>query len=781
MADVFELVIVGAGPGGLSAALNAHKNNLEYLVLEKTDHLADTVYCYQKKKPVMAEPTPIPLQGDFWMEPALREEVLDHWERIVRENELNVRFNSAVTGISESDGLFEVKTADATMTARNVLLGIGTQGVPRKLGTPGEDMPHVLPRLTDPDLYVSRDVVVVGGGDAGVEVALALSEQNRVTLSVRSPEFVRVKTSLERQALEKQQKGELSIQFSSSVESVDAKCVKMKVPSGTAEIPAKVVIVRIGAELPRKFLESCGITFPLTLTAHYETNVPGLYLVGAANGRGDLIKYAVNQGYEAVEHILGREVEPADEELLKAKLHDFPTGTVSARINQIQPRVHLLAGAGEESIREMLLSSEFRRFKAGDVIFSQNDYSESLCMILEGTLELEMALQDGSTKSLGTAGPGECLGEMSMISGRRRTATVKGQTAGLIWEVGRKAMLKFIRTTPAASAFIDKTFVAHALRDLFPSLDLETRSALAEKTTVVPYEKDRVIFKEGEDADALYFLRSGKVKVSRLRDGREAVLAYLSAGQYFGERGLLQDEPRMATLTAIDRVEVIRVAKDDFLALLREHPDLQADIEREVRRRDLKNVEVAMRPELGELARFIVDEELAVSEDVLLIDENRCIQCDNCVSACKGVHEDNQTRIKRTGMKIANILVANSCRHCENPLCMTDCPPGDAIARDPRGEVYIRDNCIACGHCADNCPYDNIFMEYVEESTSPFDWLRRETPRKTQKVPVKCDLCRGLGSGPACVNSCPTGALLRLSPGEYNETMERLVLQRKGV
>ena len=125
MADIFDLVVVGAGPGGLSAALNAQKNHLEYLLLEKTAHLADTVFCYQKKKPVMAEPTLIPLQGDFWMEAAPREDVLDHWERIVGENKLNVRFNSAMTGISKSDGLFEVKTADAIVMAKMFCLVSG--------------------------------------------------------------------------------------------------------------------------------------------------------------------------------------------------------------------------------------------------------------------------------------------------------------------------------------------------------------------------------------------------------------------------------------------------------------------------------------------------------------------------------------------------------------------------------------------------------------------------------------------------------------------------------
>ena len=153
--------------------------------------------------------------------------------------------------------------------------------------------------------------------------------------------------------------------------------------------------------------------------------------------------------------------------------------------------------------------------------------------------------------------------------------------------------------------------------------------------------------------------------------------------------------------------------------------------------------------------------------------------------ACESVHEDGQTRIKRTGMKFANILVANSCRHCENPRCMTDCPPGDAIARDPRGEVYIRDNCIGCGHCASNCPYDNIFMARAEARPSVWEWLKSAlggtsaVSSPAPSFPVKCDLCRDLKAGPACVRSCPTGAVLRLTPAAYHQKIETIALERK--
>ena len=728
------------------------------------------------------------------MQATLREDILEHWDGASRNQGLNIIFNAPVAEVVKANGSFHVKTDAKVFKAGRVILAIGTQGNPRKLGVPGDDLPHVLPRLIDPDMYSDQDIMVVGGGDSAIEIAVALAVQNRVTMAVRTSEFIRVKASLERQALDKSRKGDMTIYFDSTVERIDAESVTLKLSSATTNVKTQVVIVKIGTLAPRSFLEKCGMAFlspepsaPPILSQSYETNVPGLFLIGAVSGRGDLIKYGINHGYEVIEHICGREVDPADEELLKKKL-DFLTGKVSDRIKALLPQVPILSGGTEEQIRELLLASQFHQVSSGEIVFRQNDYSESFYTILSGIVEILVKPDDGPEKLVGTLGPGLTFGEMSLISGLRRRATIKAASSAFLWEISRKAMVKFIHTTPSAKDIIDKSFLINTFQShFFANLDYKFLLQLAAQAKVLRFEKGGVIIKEGDPGDAFYFLRSGKVKISRIRNNRETVVAYLSAGQYFGERALLRDETRAATVTAIDRVEVIQLMKEDFVGFLEVYPELKMQIEDEVTRRDLGNIEVEMRPQLAELRRFMTSQEVVVSENVLLIDENKCVHCDNCVKACEGVHEDGQTRIKRTGIKYANILVANSCRHCENPLCMTDCPPGDAIVRDPRGEVYIRDNCIGCGNCADNCPYDNIFMVHPEEKGSPFAWIkeavgiRKPEPKVTKSLAVKCDLCHGLDGGPACVRSCPTGAVLRLTPAEYNQKIESLVLQRKGM
>jgi Fe-S-cluster-containing hydrogenase component 2 len=118
-------------------------------------------------------------------------------------------------------------------------------------------------------------------------------------------------------------------------------------------------------------------------------------------------------------------------------------------------------------------------------------------------------------------------------------------------------------------------------------------------------------------------------------------------------------------------------------------------------------------------------------------------------------------------------------------MCMLDCPP-DAIVRDPRGEVYIKSNCIGCGNCERNCPYGNIFMIHVEPKKSLFSWVKELFGGKShgaeveQTKAVKCDLCRDIKGGPACVRSCPTGAAIRLAPDEYRTTLEEIVITRGG-
>ena len=786
----FDLIIVGSGPAGLAAASHAQSNGLSYALLERTDHLADTIDAYQARKYVMAEPMMIPARGEVPFHAGSRESILDAWEEHVRERTLNVRFNAEVKSIARgADGRFRVRTAAGEeFDAGKVILAMGTQGNPRKLGVPGEDLPHVRYRLVDPAEHRDQDILVVGAGDSALEIAIALAEENRVGLVVRGPEIARANEVLTKEVLSLQATGQLTIYFNANAKQVYPGWVDLSVRGDVTRIPADLLFLKLGADAPRKFFESIGVTYsgegkdarPMLSPVH-ESSVPGLFLIGAASGR-DLIKLGMNQGWEVIEHLMGREVEPADEAVLRERL-PFWEGTVRERIQTLRNRIPLLAAADEQQLRDTFLAAHVREYREGEIIIRQNDYTNDFLIIASGRIELwkrpELAAEEIKVAEL-TAG--NFFGEMSLISGRRRTATARAIGPTRMIEIPRKAMLKLLANAPRAKSLVDQAFLLRAFGGyLFPNIPEALLGELVDRASLLSLGKDAVVFKEAEPADAFYLIRNGMVKVSKRSGEKEVVLSYLVAGNFFGEAALFADTPRTSSVTTIFPSDLIKLSKRDFNNFLATNPELREVPRKKLEERRIAGLIADATPGSGNILEDLIREEVVMGTQTLIIDEHKCIRCSNCVTACEGVHDDGQARLSLTGIKFYNLLAPNSCWQCENPLCMLDCPP-DAIQRDPRGEVYIKSNCIGCGNCERNCPYGNIFMVHKEPKRNLFTWvasLFTKTKQEVeQTVAVKCDLCREISGGPACVRSCPTGAAIRLTPGEYRETLEEIVISR---
>jgi len=785
-----DLVIVGAGPAGLATASHARDNGLRYVLLERSPHLADTIFNYQARKFVMAEPTMIPARGDLPFEAGSRESILDALDRHAGEKKLDIVFGAEVKSLKKEGERFAITTSGGqSYSAKNVVLAMGTQGNPRKLGVAGEDLPHVLYRLNDPAEHQEQDILVVGAGDSALEIAIALSEENRVGLIVRGAEITRANEILTKEVLSRQQRGQMTVYFNSSVKQVYPGYADLNVRGETTRVPAELIFLKLGADPPRKFFESIGIKFsgegkdarPLLSSVH-ESATPGLYLIGAASGR-DLIKLGMNQGWEVVEHLMGREVEPADEAVLKERL-PFWQGTVRERIAQIRVRVPLLAAADEQQLRDTFLAARVREYRDGETIIRQNDYTNDFLIIAAGRVELwkrpELAAREVKVAEL-TAG--NFFGEMSLISGRRRTATAKAVGATRLIEIPRKAILKLLASAPRAKDLVDQAFLLRAFGGyLFPNIPEAQLGELVDRANVENLGKDAVVFREGDPSDAFYLIRNGMVKIAKKSGDKEVVLSYLVAGNFFGESALFSDLARTATITTIFPSDLIKLSKRDFDRFLTAHPELGDAPKRKLEERRIAGFMAEATPGSGNILSDLIREEVVMGTQTLLIDEHRCIRCSNCIRACEGVHEDGHARLSLTGIKFYNLLAPNSCWQCENPLCMLDCPP-DAISRDPRGEVYIKSNCIGCGNCERNCPYGNIFMVHKEPDHSVFGWIKslfKKSPKDEieRTVAVKCDLCREISGGPACVRSCPTGAAIRLTPDEYRETLEELVISR---
>jgi cation diffusion facilitator CzcD-associated flavoprotein CzcO len=171
--EQFELAVVGAGPGGLSAAARAAEQGLSHVLLESAEKHANTVQQYQHHKHVMAEPSVLPLRSDVAFSAGRREEILEGWQRAIKTSRINVRYRSEVTGIEGSKGNFTLRLkGGAAVRARNVILALGVQGNPRQIGIPGGELPCVQYTLESAEAIRGERVIVIGAGDAAIENAI---------------------------------------------------------------------------------------------------------------------------------------------------------------------------------------------------------------------------------------------------------------------------------------------------------------------------------------------------------------------------------------------------------------------------------------------------------------------------------------------------------------------------------------------------------------------------------------------------------------------------------
>ncbi len=783
----FELIIVGAGPAGLSAAAHAEKLGVGYLLLERSAAPANTIQRYQKGKHVMAEPAVVPLRSDLRFAAGTREAILGGWQTGLDELGVNVRYNAEVAAISGAKPEFSIQLTDGeTLQSETVVLAIGLQGNPRKMGVAGESDASVQYTLDDPDEYSKETIAVVGAGDAAIENAVALARNNAVVIINRRDEFARAKEgnlTLITRAIED---GSISCFFNTGVASVEpSKAINLNTETGDTRVECDRIIARIGAIPPRRFVESTGIKFPSDdpttlpeLSGQYESNVPGMYVIGALGGY-PLIKQAMNQGYEVVEFIKGNDILPADHGILEDKFRHLPYGKdVDETLTRIRDGIPLFENVNGLVLRELVLASELLTPTRSDVIFHKNDYTNSFISIIEGEVEVET--DDGKFIALGQ---GQFFGEMSLLSGRRRSATVRASANCVLLETPRREMIKLMNSYEQVRQVIDQHFIVRTLRaDLVPDSPMGELEAVAATAELKTFRAGDVLFREGDEADGLHLIRNGSVSVSRNIGGRDIVTTYVAAGNYVGEMGLVGETRRSATVTATVATESVFLRADVFQTMLLRNTGLRERIQTKVKERISENLRMEAAPDAGDLISFLMQQGLGEATDVLLIDETLCIGCDNCEKACAETHDGTSRLDRAAGPSYAQVHVPTSCRHCEDPHCMKDCPP-DAIRRAPNGEVYIEDSCIGCGNCERNCPYDVIQMASAkEEAPNLLGWLltgkgaapgERQTAGGTKadetaiKKAVKCDMCKDLSGGPACVRACPTGAALRMSPPEF--------------
>ncbi|MBS0333005.1 MAG: cyclic nucleotide-binding domain-containing protein [Proteobacteria bacterium] len=805
MSDKVRIAIIGSGPSGLSAAAHAAAKGVSHILLEKTDHLSDTIFRYQKGKHVMATPTQLVLRSDCEFEAGKREAVLEQWNQDAKAAGVKVRYKAEAKAISGALGDFSIQlTNGEVVQAETVVLAIGTQGNPNLMRCEGAALQHVQYQLDDPAEYIDEHIFVLGGGDAGIENALGLAadaaQGNVVSLVNRSADFARAKDANVKALMAARDAGRITLLTETTPALVEPGWITVDTPQGQARHKCDRIIARMGSSPPRKFVEAAGVAFTSdaasafpALSPTFETTTPGIYVIGALAGY-PLIKHCMNQGHDVVEYICGAtDLKPADEPILEEKLAGLPGRlSVSQWLEFLRTRVEILHGLSALQMREFLLDSQVRAFHAGEVIFQRNEVGSSLFGIAQGSVLVEV-----DPKNPAITVPiqqGSIFGEVGLISGRRRGATIRAGENCIVIEIPRTAALKLMAQVQEAREAVNRITTERQILQIFKSgltpADLAEVLPLAETLEV---KAGQPIMTEGDDGNDLFVIRSGSMIVEKQVGGKNVFLSYVPAGSYSGEMALLDGGRRTATVRAAIRSQVVKLPAEPFRRVLEKKPELLSRMRDEMANRRKVNAFVEEQKDsfggvvdmYSSVAKFLIDQGIGEATDVLLIDESLCVGCDNCEKACADSHDGLSRLNREAGKTYAMIHVPTSCRHCEHPYCMTDCPP-NAIQRGPDGEVFISDACIGCGNCQRNCPYDVIQMDKPPPEKPPLwswmlfgrgpgpgepdkGWREKQPKPKVEKgkVAIKCDMCIGKPGGPACVRACPTGAAIRVSPEEF--------------
>jgi Fe-S-cluster-containing dehydrogenase component/CRP-like cAMP-binding protein len=424
-----------------------------------------------------------------------------------------------------------------------------------------------------------------------------------------------------------------------------------------------------------------------------------------------------------------------------------------------------------------------RSLDKGARVYAPGDPADAFFVVGAGLVDVR-AVRRGETEArpLRRAVAGDAVGEEAIVrAGAPRAAEATCATQVLVAEVpvavfrraaGRAGesgatRLEAVLRRAAARDALRASAIGHALAER----DVEELVGAAEHRQLA---RDEVLFAQGDPASHAYVVAEGMLQVRSEQDGRMRVRAYLARGDLAVDGALDARGAHDVTAAACGPAWVLAIAREAWMRVARRVPEAVARARRLVQAAPLPE---ATRHVLGDLFRF------AEAGSMLVIDDEACVRCGHCAWSCADAHGDGVSRLVRRGEKVLvrdasdgserALVIPGSCQHCKHPACMIDCPTG-AIGRDPRGDVFVREDlCVGCGRCVKACPWGSVTMAPRSAEA------KRSLPLAgSGEVAVKCDMCRGLESGPACVSACPVDAITRIDPAAAIADVRRAVRDR---
>ena len=380
---------------------------------------------------------------------------------------------------------------------------------------------------------------------------------------------------------------------------------------------------------------------------------------------------------------------------------------------------------------------------------------------------------------------GMFFGEVGAATRAPYGATIFASANARLIALNWRGLRTLMQISPIFSAAINERCRRYAASSMLSQHSIKralSRSALREFADTARFEiiqgsidAPALVAAEGEYTESLYLVQNGFGRISQMMGWRRVYTGFVGRGDLFGLLPIAAafDEQHTAvmrrTLHAISDMSVLRfpaAAVEKYLlpALSKERlqqldPYNVVESEEEFSQENGKR-----RQQESEAVGFFTERLFINGRRAMVIDHQRCVGCDECARACADTH-NGVARFVRTGPSFNGYAVANACMHCTNPPCLSDCPTG-AIHRQSGGEVIIDEAlCVGCGTCARSCPYDNITMfNFAGEN----DNNKSEGENKTDDKAVKCDLCAGRRTGPACVRACPHDAIARVDLSDRN-------------